>query len=224
MPSPTETLTIVVWIWLFVLYLLFGPGKDPDRIDRLVRNSALYRDKWEREDYREGTIQKAIESCSDVYHCAEEVEPEPNWEDYPIFRQETTQEEVKPEKPQRLEAYHIKDLYRLPKMTWQIDKHLFPGSRVLVYGRWGSGKSFFATDMALSSAHGVKFLGKYNTGKMPVVYLAGEGQPGITKRVFAWLRYREVEPTEDFIVIPYRYNLRDIKDIMIVRDIILKKP
>lgn len=34
--------------------------QDPDQIDRLFRGSALMREKWERDDYRERTIQKAI--------------------------------------------------------------------------------------------------------------------------------------------------------------------
>lgn len=35
--------------------------KNPEQIDRLFRNSGLMRDKWERDDYRERTISKALE-------------------------------------------------------------------------------------------------------------------------------------------------------------------
>lgn len=35
-------------------------GKDPDRMDRLFRKSALMRDKWKRKDYRESTLKLAI--------------------------------------------------------------------------------------------------------------------------------------------------------------------
>lgn len=41
--------------------LAFWVHGDAERIDRLFRQSALYRPKWEREDYRERTIQKVIE-------------------------------------------------------------------------------------------------------------------------------------------------------------------
>jgi primase-polymerase (primpol)-like protein len=34
--------------------------QDPSQLDRLFRRSALYRDKWERSDYRERTIGKAL--------------------------------------------------------------------------------------------------------------------------------------------------------------------
>lgn len=47
--------------------LAFWTGRDPDRIDRLFRQSGLYREKWEREDYRRQTIEKAIAGTSDVY-------------------------------------------------------------------------------------------------------------------------------------------------------------
>ena len=47
--------------------LAFWTGRDADRMDRLFRWSGLYREKWEREDYRQRTIQKAIDSCAEVY-------------------------------------------------------------------------------------------------------------------------------------------------------------
>jgi hypothetical protein len=48
-------------------HLAFWTGKDCERIDRLFRRSALYRDKWEtREDYRYATIKHAVGHCRDV--------------------------------------------------------------------------------------------------------------------------------------------------------------
>lgn len=47
--------------------LAFYTNGDIDRIDRLFRQSGLYRDKWERQDYRDRTINKAIESCTGYY-------------------------------------------------------------------------------------------------------------------------------------------------------------
>ncbi|MEZ4870419.1 MAG: phage/plasmid primase, P4 family [Caldilineaceae bacterium] len=48
-------------------HLAFWAGCDPDRMDRLFRQSGLYREKWERADYRERTISKAIAGCNGVY-------------------------------------------------------------------------------------------------------------------------------------------------------------
>jgi hypothetical protein len=47
--------------------LSFWVDRDYNRIDALFRNSDLYRDKWERDDYRRKTIERAIEISSDTY-------------------------------------------------------------------------------------------------------------------------------------------------------------
>lgn len=44
--------------------LAFFTGGNEAEIDRLFRQSKLYREKWEREDYREATIQKAVLGCN----------------------------------------------------------------------------------------------------------------------------------------------------------------
>lgn len=48
--------------------IAFRTGPNPEAIDKIFRGSALYREKWERDDYREETITKAIEACGGVYH------------------------------------------------------------------------------------------------------------------------------------------------------------
>ena len=47
--------------------LAFWTGGDYERIDRLFRQSGLYREKWERDDYREQTIHKAYENTTEFY-------------------------------------------------------------------------------------------------------------------------------------------------------------
>ena len=42
--------------------IAFRKGPDFDAIDRLFRGSALYRPKWDRDDYRNSTIAIAIEA------------------------------------------------------------------------------------------------------------------------------------------------------------------
>jgi len=48
--------------------IAFRTGNNPDAIDTIFRQSALMRDKWERDDYREMTIQAAVEACHGVFH------------------------------------------------------------------------------------------------------------------------------------------------------------
>src|SRR5215204_4137890 len=47
--------------------LAFWTGPDPDRIARLFRHSGLYRKKWERGDYRERTIARALDGKTEFY-------------------------------------------------------------------------------------------------------------------------------------------------------------
>ena len=48
------------------LILAFWTNCDPDQIDRIFRSSGLYRPKWDRQDYRETTIQTAISQCDET--------------------------------------------------------------------------------------------------------------------------------------------------------------
>ncbi len=43
--------------------IAFRTGDNPQLIDHIFRGSKLYREKWEREDYRKATIRMAIEGC-----------------------------------------------------------------------------------------------------------------------------------------------------------------
>lgn len=47
--------------------LAFWCGGDTEQMDRLFRQSALMRDKWEREDYRTAALTKAVAICSEFY-------------------------------------------------------------------------------------------------------------------------------------------------------------
>jgi hypothetical protein len=47
--------------------LAFWTGPNLDRIDRLFRLSGLYRDKWERDDYRSQTIDRALDGERQFY-------------------------------------------------------------------------------------------------------------------------------------------------------------
>ena len=57
-------------------HLAFWTGKNCERIDRLFRQSALYREKWERTVYREDTVKNAVGRCTKVYSKPEKKLPE----------------------------------------------------------------------------------------------------------------------------------------------------
>lgn len=60
--------------------IAFRTGPNPAAIDEIFRSSALYRDKWEREDYRTDTIKLGIEACRGQFH--QSVMPKPDFVEY----------------------------------------------------------------------------------------------------------------------------------------------
>ncbi len=56
--------------------IAFRTGADPEMIDTVFRSSALYREKWERDDYRDATIDKGIEACHGTFHRSKMEHPD----------------------------------------------------------------------------------------------------------------------------------------------------
>lgn len=56
--------------------IVFRTGDNIELMDAIFRQSALMRDKWEREDYRELTFNAALEACHGVFHCSVMPAPE----------------------------------------------------------------------------------------------------------------------------------------------------
>ena len=48
--------------------IAFRVGPDPEMIDRIFRQSELYREKWDRDDYSQRTIDAGIAACHDTFH------------------------------------------------------------------------------------------------------------------------------------------------------------
>ncbi len=55
--------------------IAFRTGPDPAAIDDIFRSSALYREKWERDDYRESTIDTGIDACHGTFHKSKMEHP-----------------------------------------------------------------------------------------------------------------------------------------------------
>lgn len=73
----------------------------------------------------------------------------------------------------------------LPPPEWQIGNILVQNSLSVVYGEYGSAKSFLVLDWALSIATGMSWMGK-PVAQGAVAYIAGEGIGGLGKRIKAW--------------------------------------
>lgn len=78
----------------------------------------------------------------------------------------------------------LRDLQRYPVPQWLVREYIEHRTLVMLFGDPGTGKSFVALDISLSVARGVPWNGK-ETRQGLVVYVAGEGHQGITRRILA---------------------------------------
>ncbi len=73
----------------------------------------------------------------------------------------------------------------LPPPEWLLGGMLVANTLSVVFGEYGSAKSFLVLDWALSIATGMSWMG-HPVKQGAVVYIAGEGIGGMGKRIRAW--------------------------------------
>ncbi|MBT4081022.1 MAG: AAA family ATPase [Gammaproteobacteria bacterium] len=87
------------------------------------------------------------------------------------------------------DGFHLVNISEMMSLgfqtDWLIKKYLTKESLASVVGASMAGKSFLAIDMALCIATGIPWRGN-KVGQGPVVYIAGEGHRGLSKRIKAW--------------------------------------
>jgi hypothetical protein len=98
-------------------------------------------------------------------------------------------------------------LRTLPDRAPLIDNVLDLGTTALLYGKWGTAKSFIGVDWALSVATGRKWQGRA-VHQCRALYVAGEGAFGFRGRIDAWETgwHTEISDT-DFALLPFPVNL-----------------
>ncbi|MGW4581948.1 AAA family ATPase [Rhodococcus aetherivorans] len=98
-------------------------------------------------------------------------------------------------------------LRSLPDPAPLIDGVLDQGTTALLYGKWGSGKSFIALDWAASVAAGRGWQGR-TTERRKVLYVAAEGAFGLKGRIQAWESgWRTSLDEDDLEILPQPVNL-----------------
>lgn len=98
---------------------------------------------------------------------------------------------------------------RAKAIRWVVKRAVQADAIGVLFGAWGSFKSFIALDLALHVAHGLHWLGR-KTVRGPVVYLAAEGGAGLYKRMLAWHKRRGLDMADAQIyVIPIGVDLRN---------------
>jgi hypothetical protein len=104
------------------------------------------------------------------------------------------------------------DVWSMAPVEFLVDGLIPERSFAMIYGQPGSGKSFLAIDMALSVAHGVDWQGK-KVKQGPVLYIAGEGMGGFSKRWKAWSKHHGLENEPDMYLLPLAVNMMDEQDV-----------
>ena len=98
-------------------------------------------------------------------------------------------------------------LLTLPDPEPLIDNVLDQGTTALLYGTWGTAKTFIALDWACSVATGHNWQGR-DTEQRRVLYVAGEGAFGFKGRVQAWETGWHTKITDDGLhILPRPVNL-----------------
>jgi len=78
-------------------------------------------------------------------------------------------------------------------VDWLIRDYLEGESLSVLFGEPGAMKTFVALDMGLSLASGTDWHGNKTKGRDPVLFIAGEGRAGLSKRIKAWTTFYDVD-------------------------------
>jgi AAA domain len=108
----------------------------------------------------------------------------------------------------------------LPKPEPLIANVLDRGTTALLYGYWGTGKTFIGLDWGASVATGRDWQGR-DTGRLRVLYVAAEGAFGIAQRLDAWeTAWRNDIDDEALTVLPEPVNLTDPRDLAALVEVV----
>jgi putative DNA primase/helicase len=151
----------------------------PEQVDHIYRQSKLMRDKWDEvhcsatgETYGEMTINKALADLNDTYS--------PSSTGNTTGRAKSTSRAFRLIPGSEIIKHSI-------KTDWLIEGFIPADSTVLIFGEPESGKSLVVVEMACCIASGHDWTDK-PVKQGEVVYIAGEGFNGLSKRLNALIQ------------------------------------
>ena len=105
-------------------------------------------------------------------------------------------------KPSRFRPLGWAAIQAMKPPTWMLAGTLAETTLAMVYGPWGTYKSFVAVDVSLSVALGRPWAGHAALRPYNVVYAAGEGVHGLKLRTHAWAQHNGVDRVDNFHLVP----------------------
>src|SRR5215208_401445 len=124
--------------------LAFWTGGDAARIDTLFRQSGLYREKWDRKDYRNRTIAEALSGKTEFYKAPKTMK-----------LADGTERKVEVLRPE--EIGRLLSSVEREEVSWLWPSWLALGKLALVDGDPGLGKSAMSLDLAARVSSGKGF-------------------------------------------------------------------
>jgi putative DNA primase/helicase len=177
-------------------------AQDAAQLDRLFRQSGLYRPKWDQKrgelTYGELTVQHALETCAERYTPPLHEPPPPLPEDY----DSGAKDDGPPTPPRKtLPILSADDLLQreFPEPEW-IAPGILPTGLAILGGRPKIGKSWLCLQLALAVATGGVFLGQ-RVKQRPVLFLALEDSPRRLQSRMRKMGWPENTPSCDFVPI-----------------------
>jgi len=141
--------------------LAFWTGGDAARIDTLFRQSGLYREKWDRKDYRNRTIAEALSGKTEFYKAPKTMK-----------LADGTERKVEVLRPE--EIGRLLSSVEREEVSWLWPSWLALGKLALVDGDPGLGKSAMSLDLAARVSSGKGFPDGADCEAAGVVLLSAE--------------------------------------------------
>jgi hypothetical protein len=179
--------------------LAFWMGDDAARVDALFRRSGLYRDKWDREDYRAKTLAFALSGAvgpkpraprgstsSQHRHPprSRAGQPPPTDDAHGGADDKTSDEHDEPRQEPTLKFTLLRDFAAVaeesaePLLGTKDNTAIPAGGSILTYGSGGAGKTTWTLDGVAHLASGTTWLGLEVPCAVRVVVVENEGPRG----------------------------------------------
>jgi hypothetical protein len=172
--------------------LAFWTGGDSSQIDRLFRQSKLYRPKWDKKHsgngstYGQMTIAKALAQTTEFYSLAAGQPTAPTVQPKSIpdgSKAETV-----------FKRLSLAELIQRPPKIWLIDNLLGEQDLAMIFGDAGTGKTFATVDLIFSAILGRPFAGGFSINRpLSVAYTASEGIGGLSQRFCAGANHYQID-------------------------------
>jgi putative DNA primase/helicase len=163
----------------YLSLLLDSCGGDVSLADAVFRTSALYRPKWERDDYRASTLNRALQPAS----------PERNRSHVPKDGAAAPPVEWK-----TVSWSGFRDTVD-PDVPYLVDSVIPVAGLGFLASAPKRGKTWLAVDLAVAVTTGTSWLGHAVTRAQPVVYVCLEGQrSALRARIGCLARGRGIDP------------------------------